>query len=179
MQQLGCAHEQDVLDLTLTGRWPASADTALAAHVLRCDICANAAHTGLALSVLDDESNTMVSVPEAERIWFGVKIRARDDAVRRVGRPLLVVETAAAILAAAVAAWWGFDRTWPNAAYGWLQDLKWGRAAVAGSAESAWQVARWLVTGLGASAALLSVALYIALVADRDPHDRRKTSPMA
>jgi hypothetical protein len=98
MARIECPHEADVLTMIATGRWPDRAPADLIAHVATCDMCADLAVVTSAIED-DRESGVPVGLPSAGTVWWRAQLRARQEAVKDVGRPITVAQ--AALLAAA------------------------------------------------------------------------------
>lgn len=96
-----CEHEQDLVDAIAARRWPARADAALREHVAACRFCSDVADVALAFLEDRDHAGAEPAVPHASVIWWKAQIRAREDAARTASRPILLVQTAATICAAA------------------------------------------------------------------------------
>src|SRR6188768_22628 len=89
-----CPHEQDVLDLVAIGQWPARADASLVAHAEACETCRDLASVAGAI-VESRDALPATHVPDASVVWYRAQVRARLDAARRAGRPMLFAQMAA------------------------------------------------------------------------------------
>lgn len=169
-----CGHERDVLDLVAVGQWPARADQALRLHVAGCETCAEVA--SVAVAVRDwDEAGPAVHVPDASVVWYRAQARAREEALRKAGRPVLVAQIAAVLaIVAAVAlvgpGWSWMTTLWPDwsvAVPSISLDLSawWPELPTRESIES-WGVFGWAILAAGA-AWLIAGSIALAL-ASRD-----------
>ena len=181
-----CPREDDVLDLVAIGQWPARADAALAAHVAGCAICRDLAVAASAISEMR-ETLPDVRVPDASVVWYRSERRARAEATRRATRPMFAAQIAAALVAlAVVAGWWSGWFGLPGLGSGvtaglaatWAWTLETARGAseaargasgslAAMSLDSASPTLRWVLAGIATLAALIPVAFYVAVLADR------------
>jgi len=92
-----CQFEDDVLMYVGTGRWPDRAPKELTAHAATCEVCGDLA---VVAQGMDAERAVPVSarVPSAGTVWWHAQLRARQEAVKTVGRPITFAQ--AALLAA-------------------------------------------------------------------------------
>ncbi len=169
-----CVHERDVLDLVAVGQWPARADHVLRTHVADCAACAEVA--AVAAAVRDwDEAGPAVQVPDASVVWYRAQARAREEALRKAGRPVLVAQVAAVVaIVAAVAvvgpgwawmtAWWP-DWSLPVPSLSVDLSAWWPELPTRESIES-WGVFGWAILAAGA-AWLIAGSIALAL-ASRD-----------
>jgi hypothetical protein len=96
-----CAHEREVLDLVLSGRWPDRCDPDMVAHAASCDVCRDV--VAVAVAMQDDEAAVEADViaasphhasvvPDATLVWWRSQLRAHEDAGRRAARPIAMVQ---------------------------------------------------------------------------------------
>jgi len=88
MSRIECIREQEVLDAITAGRWPDRLGEDLSSHVEGCAICADLGLVAQSLSADYQESLKDVRVPSAGLVWWKAELRARQDAVRTVNRPI-------------------------------------------------------------------------------------------
>lgn len=98
-----CAREQDVLDAAAAGRWPLRADQDLRDHVEACEVCRDVAEIAGPFVEERDLAWTESEVPSASLVWWRAQIRAREEAARVAGRPIVITQTVAIALLAAAA----------------------------------------------------------------------------
>jgi hypothetical protein len=163
-----CPHETDVLDLVAISQWPARADDALRSHVALCPICADLATVASAIADLDETTALAARVPDAGLVWYRAQLAARADMARRAARPMFVAGLAAGACAAGVGllAWqagraW-FGRLWSAPDITWASLPVWPEG-LAVTAASWW----WVWAAMGAWAALMPAAFWLARIADR------------
>jgi hypothetical protein len=88
MSRVECVREHEVLDAIAAGRWPDKLGEELATHVSSCSICADLGLVAKAFSEDYQDALTNVRVPSAGLVWWRAELRARQDAVRTVNRPI-------------------------------------------------------------------------------------------
>ncbi len=132
-----CTRETEVLELALIGQWPARANADLRAHVEACALCRDVALVAGAVADDRDQVVPVPQLPDPALLWFRAERRAREEAARRAGLPLLIVPAAMVVAAVVVV------------------------ARVVGSLDGAWD----LITS-GAAAALADTIAWFARPAD-------------
>lgn len=113
-----CRHEADVIDAIVSRRWPERAGAALRAHVEACDVCADVAEVASALHAEQEATYADApALPSAQVVWFRAQARARAEATRAAGRPVVIMQalgfaSAAAVISAliGVVAFWVWSR---------------------------------------------------------------------
>lgn len=88
MSRVECIREQEVLDAITAGRWPEKLSEDLAGHVADCAICADLGIVAESFSADYQTALKNVRVPSAGLVWWRSELRARQDAVRTVERPI-------------------------------------------------------------------------------------------
>jgi len=88
MSRTECVCEQEVLDAITAGRWPDRLSEELSAHVATCSICSDLGLVAQSLSADYQDALSDVRVPTAGLVWWKAEIRARQDAVKTVNRPI-------------------------------------------------------------------------------------------
>jgi hypothetical protein len=94
-----CAHEQDVLDVVATRRWPDRCSAELQAHISECAACRDLAGTAAALLDEQEAAWSEARVPTSGVVWWRAQARAREEAVRAAARPIAFVQGVAATCA--------------------------------------------------------------------------------
>jgi hypothetical protein len=109
---LDCRHEDEVVALVLSRRWPEAADQELRRHAESCAVCRDVVAIAPALRQ-DTQRLAEIQVPAAGQIWWRSAIRARADAARAAARPMVWLQalTGAGAVGAAVA---GVSMMWPR-----------------------------------------------------------------
>jgi hypothetical protein len=153
--KLECDREQDVVDAIGAGRWPARCDEELRAHVRSCEVCADLVEILPAMVDERDAAWDAAHVPPAGVVWWRAQLRARNEAVRAVTRPLTVVTAIAllffgALVGGAFVAILPRLRTWSAAAAGSVQwpaaaELEKLVAPFAGSSVALLLLGTWLL----------------------------------
>lgn len=176
-----CEREADVLDLIAIGQWPARADANLAAHVATCPNCADLVVVASAIVDVRDNGERHTRLPDAGIVWLRAQMRAREDAARRAGRPLLVAQVAGAAAIVAILAIWSGGLMGSLSAFassGWtaVTELFARQPALVAdtSASSVGTVSRtatsWLIPALiGGTLAVVMLAFGVSKLAD-DEH---------
>lgn len=169
-----CLHERDVLDLVAVGQWPARADAALRTHVTTCASCTEVAAVAVAVREWD-EAGPAVHVPDASVVWFRAQMRAREEALRKASRPVLVAQLAAVVVVLAAVAWVGPGWSWLTSSWpDWSPSVPtfsvdiqawWPELPTRESLES-WGVFGWAILAAGV-AWLIAGSIALAL-ASRD-----------
>jgi hypothetical protein len=106
MRAIDCMHERELVEAIQSGRWsdyPDRCDQELRKHVQACAICADVAEVALALHDESVLAATQARVPSAGLVFWRAELRARQEAMRIVAKPIRVVQTLAAASAAGVA----------------------------------------------------------------------------
>ena len=116
MKPTECMRELEVMEMVACGRWADRCPEELRAHVAACEICSDVLEVALAFHE-DREARSEVQVPSAGLVWWRAELRARQEAMRKVSRPMTVVQAfgAAAGVGAAAAL---LSLAWP-----WLRAL--------------------------------------------------------
>jgi hypothetical protein len=92
-----CPVEQELLEAAAAGRWPDRADPGLQAHVADCPVCRDVAVLAVAFLEDRDAAWAEARVPAASLVWWRAQLRAREEAARLAGRPIVVAQTVAAV----------------------------------------------------------------------------------
>jgi hypothetical protein len=116
MNPIECPREQEVMEVVAAGRWPERCPEELRAHVTQCGICADAAEVAIAIHQDYDDAFAAAHVPPAGLVWWRAELRARQDAMRAVSRPLTLVHAFGGACAVGVVLA-VFSRLWP-----WIQN---------------------------------------------------------
>jgi hypothetical protein len=117
MNSIECLREQEVMDVVASGRWPARCSEELLGHVSACAICTDAAEVAIALREDYDEAFARAHVPPPGLVWWRAELRARQEAVRKVSRPMTLVQAfggacAVGVLLAVLSPFWPWFRHW-------------------------------------------------------------------
>jgi heme A synthase len=104
MKTIECPRESDVLDAVASGRWPDRLATELADHISSCATCADVVAVASAIQADHDAVWREASIPSSGQVWWRAEIRARQEAIRNVSRPIVIAQAAAALIAFALVA---------------------------------------------------------------------------
>lgn len=88
MTYLTCAHEKEVAEMVRRGHWPQACGAELRAHVSECRSCSDLVQLMLAFHT----AKAQTSVPRlqsAGALWWRAQLRRRNEAIVRIGRPIL------------------------------------------------------------------------------------------
>jgi hypothetical protein len=108
MKTIECGRESDVLDAVASGKWPHRLGSELADHIASCPVCADVVAVASAIQADHDAVWRDASIPSSGQVWWRAEIRARQEAIRQVSRPIVIAQAAAALIAFALVAvvWW-------------------------------------------------------------------------
>jgi hypothetical protein len=116
MRLAECQREQEIMELVACGRWPERCPDELRSHLAACEFCTDVLEVALAFHA-DRETHASIQVPSAGLVWWRAELRARQEVMRKVSRPMTLIQAfgAAAGVGAAVAI---LSQAWP-----WLKRL--------------------------------------------------------
>lgn len=136
MRASECVREADVLDALQTSAWPECCGAELRAHVDECASCSEL--VAIVLPLLDEHRSATLeaAVPSAAVVWWRAQLRARQEAERRVARPIGIAQGVSLACGAGVgAAAIGLVSPTFRQLVAWLADLARRGAASAASAQ--------------------------------------------
>lgn len=102
MAERECLFEADVLAAVIEGRWPLAVEPSLREHAAACPLCSEVLTVASALAPDRHALKAEPSLPAAGTVWWRAQIRARREAAAAAGRPLLVAQAAAFVVALAI-----------------------------------------------------------------------------
>jgi hypothetical protein len=165
---LGCAREKEVARLLELGQWPQASPAELRAHASGCRVCAERVLLTERLHAARAQAMAAAQLPSAGALWWRAQLRRRNEALRRVGRPMLGAQVFALAVAAMMAAGalvWALRAglSWGASPAAWLQDLgrslHWSALVPDALPTGAW----WWVAPLAAVLALAGgVVVYLS-----------------
>ena len=117
MARIDCPFESEVLELSVAGLWPARASESIRTHVESCAVCRDLALVSVAIADAHSDTHAVPALPSAGTVWWRAQIRARQDAVREVARPITIAQ------AIGFAACIGFVVAVFGATTGWFRSL--------------------------------------------------------
>jgi len=112
MKTVECLREMEVMEIVGCGRWPDQCPEELRIHISACAICKDVLDVALAFHEDRETALRDAQIPSAGLVWWRAELRARQEAVRRVSRPITLVE----VFGAAAGAGIGIallSRAWP------------------------------------------------------------------
>jgi hypothetical protein len=117
MKPIECPREPEVLELAAAGRWPDRCGDDVHAHVTQCSICSDAVEVAIALREDYQEAVAHAHVPPAGLVWWRAELRARQEAMRTVSRPMTFVQAfggacAAGVVVAVFSQFWPLIKNW-------------------------------------------------------------------
>jgi hypothetical protein len=89
MKLRACKWEAEVKQLLELGHWPHSCSDELRAHVAKCRACSDQVLLTMAFGAARAQSAAAACPPPASVLWWRAQLRRRDEAVKRIQRPLL------------------------------------------------------------------------------------------
>jgi hypothetical protein len=92
MRPVECPFEADVLAAVLESRWPGRVDRELRAHASRCEICSDVAIVAGVMDGAREEMRAAVVVPDAGRVWWLARLRARREAAETASNAMTATQ---------------------------------------------------------------------------------------
>lgn len=91
MRLSACPREREVKDLLHRGQWPVAAETSseLRAHVQGCRSCNELVLVTTAFQQARTEAAGSARIGSAGALWWRAQLRRRNEAVERIGKPIL------------------------------------------------------------------------------------------
>jgi hypothetical protein len=91
MMLRSCTREKEVKELLELGQWPVAAETApeLRAHVSSCRSCGELVLVTSAFQTARIEAAGAAKLGSPGVLWWRAQLRRRNEAVERIGRPIL------------------------------------------------------------------------------------------
>jgi predicted anti-sigma-YlaC factor YlaD len=95
MKRVDCEFEPEALAAALQSRWPGRVDAVLREHVAGCPICSDVVMIAGAVDAARDETRAEARLPDAGRIWWVARMRARREAAKAANRPITAIQVIA------------------------------------------------------------------------------------
>ncbi len=95
MKPVECEFESEVLAAVLQSRWPDRVDADLRTHALGCEICSDVARVAGAIDDAREEMRAAVVVPDAGRVWWLARLRARREAAESASHAITATQVIA------------------------------------------------------------------------------------
>ncbi len=99
-----CPREQELMEIVSCERWPDRCPDELHTHITGCAICTDVLEVALALHEDREIAHVNAQIPSAGLVWWRAELRARQEAIRTVSRPMTLVEAFSAAAGIGVAA---------------------------------------------------------------------------
>lgn len=109
MSPFRCPRESELTGLLDRGQWPLASSAELRAHVAGCRNCSDLVLLKRTFQAARAATTAMPVLPSAGALWWRAQLRRRNEAIERIGRPILGAQIFALamflLLAAAALAW--------------------------------------------------------------------------
>jgi hypothetical protein len=103
MSPFTCAREREVTDLLDQGYWPNASPVELRAHVETCRVCSDLVVVSQAFQAAHRQASPMPHLESAGALWWRAQLRRRNEAIEKVGRPILGAQIFALVISVVVA----------------------------------------------------------------------------
>lgn len=164
MTRLICSYEKEVAEIVRRGHWPQACDAELRAHVAACRPCGDLVQLMLAFQAAKAQT-LPPRLQSAGALWWRAQLRRRNEAIARIGRPILGAQIFALAIALVMGMGgiaWAVRKGFSPAA--WIVELPHALhldALLPGSFPTLYQ-SLWLLVPLLATIALVSgVIVYL------------------
>ena len=117
-----CSHEKEVAELLALGHWPQACTPELRAHLGACRSCADLVLVTQAFQYARANLTAQVNLPSPSQLWWRAQLRRRNQAVERVGKPILGAQIFALSVSLVFAA--GFLAAQATQGLAWLSWLR-------------------------------------------------------
>jgi hypothetical protein len=84
-----CPHEKDVTELLARGHYPQACPPELHAHLEGCRSCADLVLVTRAFQTARAQTAAAANLPAPGLLWWRAQLRRRNEAVERIGKPIL------------------------------------------------------------------------------------------
>ena len=89
MRLRACPHEAEIKVLLNSGHWPHASPAELRAHAATCSVCGNQVLITQAFRADRAAAANAAPLPPPGVLWWRAQLRRRNEAVERIGRPIL------------------------------------------------------------------------------------------
>ena len=98
-----CPHDAEIKTLLNSGHWPHGSPAELRAHAAVCTTCGNQVLITQALREARTLAANSAQLPPPGILWWRAQLRRRNEAVERIGRPILGAHIFAIVIALLIA----------------------------------------------------------------------------
>jgi hypothetical protein len=84
-----CSREKEVAALLARGHWPLACTSELRAHLIACRSCAELVLLTQAFQSARASAAAQPNLPSPSQLWWRAQLRRRNEAVERIGKPIL------------------------------------------------------------------------------------------
>jgi len=84
-----CIHEKEVADLVARGHYSQACTPEIQAHVSTCRSCADLILVTRAFQAARTQTAAVANLPSPGVLWWRAQLRRRNEAVERIGKPIL------------------------------------------------------------------------------------------
>ncbi len=113
MNNTECTREQEAIQVVQSGRWPDRCPEDLRSHIAQCAVCPDVVEITLAFRDDLEVALPDLQVPPPGLVWWRAELRARQEAMRKVSRPMTLVQAFGGACAVGVAVAL-ISRAWPS-----------------------------------------------------------------
>ena len=160
-----CPHEAEVQAILRQGHWPEACDPEFRSHVQTCPTCNDQLLVLHAFHAARAQAMQAAGVDHPNLLWWRAQLRRRNDALKRVGRPItraqifalcISILAAAALLRSQIGEGFSWSSWLPESSSSHFDAL-----SLLTSLKADWGLFL-LLTGLGTVLLLGAVAVYLA-----------------
>lgn len=155
-----CPREKEVKELLEQGHWPRACAPELRAHVRACRDCSDLALVSEAFRTARAEAAGAANLAAPGALWWRAQLRRRQQAIERIGRPLMGAQIFALCLMLVLAV--GFLVTQARHGLAWLTRIEQLPQAGSLRLEDLWSSGLF-TSGLGLLVLIPAVAALILL----------------
>jgi hypothetical protein len=93
-----CSREKEVKELLARGHWPQACAPELRAHVSACRVCGDLVLVTEAFQQARADAASAARLGSAGALWWRAQLRRRNEAVERIGKPILGAQIFALVI---------------------------------------------------------------------------------
>jgi hypothetical protein len=87
-----CSREKELVEVLAKGHWPHACPEELRVHVTACRSCADLVLVACAFQSARNHSIASANLPSPGVLWWRAQLRRRNQAIERVGKPILFAQ---------------------------------------------------------------------------------------